>query len=590
MYAVHPIELLICRGISCEINMPLSIRPPTPDEAAAMPASTEIAANGRSNSFAFVISKSQRNVMGKRPSYLNRRRTTGSASLASFGSGESERLAQLGNFTLLRDDDLPGEQSAILGRGSFATVQLARRHKIIPRRLSALSEISTDIQSPKDDSAQLSSRHYIDELVAVKIFQKRILKEFKTMERQGNHQGGGASQLQVHTALENVEREIALMKMISHPNLVSLHEVIDIVESDRLYMVIDYLPLGQVMTNIEGTNIYKRIPQKEGGPLLEGVTAEGYFDEYHAALLFVDIMHGLGYLHSQSIIHRDIKPENVLLDSRGIAKISDFGVAHLFEDEPMITSIEKDSDGSQSSRTLSQLQSDAAANMHSMSDMGHLTKTEGTWCFWSPEMCAEDSFVFSGYACDVWAAGVCLHIFATGKLPFFSEVPMKLFDMIADAKLGLNNFDLSDELVDLLRKALAKDPFVRAGVGDCLSHPFCEKAREDRLCILGEDVQRNEEVIVEPDDLDHALFTANSSSVEGRVKNVSSRFQTIRKSLSSALSGRSQSVTKRKKDERLTRKHQLTESVASSMTSLENEGRKRGDSRRKWKSLGQIKS
>jgi serine/threonine protein kinase len=350
----------------------------------------DAAAASAPKSLAFTIPRSN---LVRRPSRIKHRNSTGSASLQSFGSEHgNDQVVQLGNLTFLSDDDLPTEQSAILGNGAFATVRLARRRVVNTRRLSTMSEQSTtdDRQVHKGDSKRMSSGDDTYELVAVKIFEKSILKECRTMERLDDHLGG-ASQLQVHTALENVEREIAVMKMINHPNLVSLHEVIDIAESNRLYMVIDYLPLGQVMTNIEGTNMYKRRPRKEGEPLLEGVTPDGHFDEYHAALLFVDVLHGLGYLHSQSICHRDLKPENILLDARGVAKISDFGVAHLFEDElphdrASFTSMETVRDGARSSRVLTRLQSDAAANMHSMSDMGHLTKTEGTWCFWSPEM------------------------------------------------------------------------------------------------------------------------------------------------------------------------------------------------------------
>lgn len=369
--------------------------------AAAEPAA------GASKSLSFTFPHQKNKMLVKKPSNIKHRNSTGSISLASFSSDHNHDQVQLGNLTFLSDDELPEGQSATLGHGSFATVRLARRRvEYSTRRLSTMSELSTaddNNQQPHKSNSNMSCGEDITyELVAVKIFQKSLLNECKTMERDDNHQGGGASQLQVHTALENVEREIAVMKMIQHPNLVSLHEVIDVTESDRLYMVIDYLPLGQVMTHIEGTNKYRRRPRKEGEPMFEGVTADGYFDEYHAALLFVDILHGLGYLHSQSICHRDLKPENILLDSRGVAKISDFGVAHLFEDEvphdrASYTSMEMGKDRTRSSRVLSRPQSDAAANMHSMSDMGHLTKTEGTWAFWSPEMVSA-TLSFSSWA------------------------------------------------------------------------------------------------------------------------------------------------------------------------------------------------
>lgn len=475
-----------------------------------------------------------KNNLGRRSSRIKRRDSTGSASLASFGSehNNNDQVVQLGNISFLSDDDLPDGQSAVLGIGSFATVRLARRRIVNTRRLSTMSEGSTTDEKADVMAHKNNNNNNTYELVAVKIIQKSILNQCHSMERDDQHQ------LQVHTALENVEREIAVMKMIQHPNLVSLHEVIDIPDSDRLYMVIDYLPLGEIMTHQEGTNIFRRRPRKDDA--LEGVTVDGHFDEYHAALFFCDVMHALGYLHSQSICHRDLKPENILVDFRGVAKISDFGVAHLFEDElphdrASFTSMETlVGDGTHPSRkVLSRKQSDAAANMHSMSDKGHLTKTEGTWCFWSPEMCAENSLVFSGYACDIWAAGVCLHIFATGKLPFYSDIPLRLFDMIADAKVDLDSAGLSDVLVDLLRKVLAKDPFVRASVGDCLSHPFCAKAREDRIRTLGEDALIHKEITVNEEDLQHAFSDAKILSVRGFVRHINKSFQTMRKRLGS---------------------------------------------------------
>ena len=65
------------------------------------------------------------------------------------------------------------------------------------------------------------------ELVAVKIIQKSILKQMKTIQK------GSNNRLTVLTAFDNIEREIATMKRLKHPNLVRLFEVIDSVESDR---------------------------------------------------------------------------------------------------------------------------------------------------------------------------------------------------------------------------------------------------------------------------------------------------------------------------------------------------------------------
>lgn len=71
-----------------------------------------------------------------------------------------------------------------------------------------------------------------EQLVAVKIFRKSVLKRRRTMERDKD-----TRKMLVKTALEKVEREIALMKKLAHPNLVDFYEAIDSPDSDMLYLV-----------------------------------------------------------------------------------------------------------------------------------------------------------------------------------------------------------------------------------------------------------------------------------------------------------------------------------------------------------------
>jgi serine/threonine protein kinase len=211
--------------------------------------------------------------------------------------------------------------SAILGKGAFSTVRLAWRktHSHYNRRRSSMaSSLDSDldmelshekfvpetprpirnhrqsrrsivrvISRPIDDSSQTSSK---GDLVAVKMIQKSILKQMKTMTKDANN----PNRVTVRTAFDNIEREIAMMKRLQHPNLVRLFEVIDSVESDKLFMVLEFLPLGEILSHVEGTNMYKRTRYKKK---VRGLTPGGYFDEKNAALYFVDIMHGLAYLH-----------------------------------------------------------------------------------------------------------------------------------------------------------------------------------------------------------------------------------------------------------------------------------------------------
>mmetsp|Transcript_24739 Transcript_24739/g.36854 ORF Transcript_24739/g.36854 Transcript_24739/m.36854 type:complete len:643 (-) Transcript_24739:747-2675(-) len=416
---------------------------------------------------------------------------------------------------LTRPQDPSNNPFSLLRLGSFGQ-HIVRTVKSYSRQGSNATSMSAFSQEDDDD----------DELVAVKIFNKSILKRMRTLERDSS-----TRRMLVHTALEKVEHEIALMKMMQHPNIVCLYEVIDSVESDMLYMVLEYMPMGEILSFDEDSGKFRRREPKEGEMKVGGVLPEGHFDEYHSALYFVDIMHGLAYLHQHRICHRDLKPENILLDSRGIVKICDFGVSHLFEDEQTVgarrvsstlSGLETPTPETPSKRPkkLTRNDTDSALAMSGMANRGILNKTEGTWCFWSPEMCLDGAPPFSGYAADLWAAGVCLFIFATGRLPFYSEIPNELFDMIEEANVEYDGTGLSKSLIDLMTITLEKDPKKRAGVGDCLKHPFCEKARDQRIHELGEEFQESisKKLVVRDEDVMKAFSIARLANVSMVIK------------------------------------------------------------------------
>ena len=110
---------------------------------------------------------------------------------------------------------------------------------------------------------------------------------------------------------KNLKREPAIMVKLNHPNIVSLHEVVSV--GDFYCLVLDFYP---------GGNLCDMIGSQEGFKLQEEI----------ARLLFRQILAGLGYLHSKSIIHRDIKLENILLDeTHRNAVIADFGLSNFWD-------------------------------------------------------------------------------------------------------------------------------------------------------------------------------------------------------------------------------------------------------------------
>jgi serine/threonine protein kinase len=307
------------------------------------------------------------------------------------------------------------------------------------------------------------------ELVAVKIFRKSVLKRKRTMERDKD-----TRKMYVKTAYDKVEHEVALMKKLAHPNLVEFYEAIDSPDSDMLYIVMEYMPLGEIMT-YQNNGTFRRKNSKNGDDIIDGLI-DGHFGEYQAALFFVDILHGLSYLHSHKIVHRDLKPENLLLASNGVLKLCDFGVAHIFGDvEKEIPGLKRHPSG------LTRQDTEKALEMRPMAEHGLTTKTEGTWAFWSPEMCQGNGQQFSLYAADIWAAGLCLYIFVTGKLPFYSESPIELMELIKNGDVPYDGLQLSHNLRELLSMTLQKDPALRAGVGDCLKHPLLLLPRAERV-------------------------------------------------------------------------------------------------------------
>jgi serine/threonine protein kinase len=187
--------------------------------------------------------------------------------------------------------------SEFLFRGTFSSPSSSPSSRSFFGRSRMLSSFTTQNSDESEND---------EELVAVKIFNKSILKRMRTLERDKD-----THRVKVKTGLEQVEREIALMKKLSHPNLVRLYDVFDSPESDILCLVMEYMPLGEILTyQHDGT--FRRKEPKQGQPQVVRGLVNGHFDEEQSALYFVDILHGLAYLHLHHICHRDIKPENIL--------------------------------------------------------------------------------------------------------------------------------------------------------------------------------------------------------------------------------------------------------------------------------------
>uniref|UniRef100_A0A1D1YUU5 non-specific serine/threonine protein kinase n=1 Tax=Anthurium amnicola TaxID=1678845 RepID=A0A1D1YUU5_9ARAE len=215
------------------------------------------------------------------------------------------------------------------------------------------------------------------------------------------------------TAMSDVLREVSIMKMLDHPNIVNLIEVIDDPNTDHFYMVLEYV---------------------EGKWVCEGAGPPGGIGESTSRRYLRDIVAGLMYLHAHNIVHGDIKPDNLLVTSSGKVKIGDFSVSQVFED-----------------------------------DNDELRRSPGTPVFTAPECCL--GLTYHGKAADTWAVGVTLYCMVLGQYPFLGETLQDTYDKIVQNSLSIPD-GVNPLLKDLMAGLLCKDPKQRMTLHAVAEHPW----------------------------------------------------------------------------------------------------------------------
>ncbi|XP_051116010.1 mitogen-activated protein kinase kinase 5 [Andrographis paniculata] len=222
----------------------------------------------------------------------------------------------------------------------------------------------------------------------------------------GNHEDAVRNQMR---------REIQILGDVDNPNVVRCHSLID--HNGEIQVLLEYMDKG----SLESIHI----PQE---PSLSDVARQ--------------ILCGLSYLHKRKIVHRDIKPSNLLINSRGVVKIADFGV----------------------SRVLAQT-------------MDPCNSSVGTIAYMSPERINTDlnHGQYDGYAGDIWSLGVSILEFYLGKFPFSVGRQgdwASLMCAICMSKPPEAPATASREFRDFIACCLQRDPPRRWTAPQLLRHPF----------------------------------------------------------------------------------------------------------------------
>ncbi|KAK3002232.1 hypothetical protein RJ639_020299 [Escallonia herrerae] len=175
-----------------------------------------------------------------------------------------------------------------------------------------------------------------------------------------------------HKMVDQIKREISIMKLVRHPNVVRLHEA--------WTQSLDYkLLFAKVLAS--RTKIYIILEFITGGELFDKIVHHGRLSEADSRRYFQQLIDGVGYCHSKGVYHRDLKPENLLLDSQENLKISDFGLSALPGE-----------------------------------GISLLRTTCGTPNYVAPEVLSHKGY--DGALADVWSCGVILYVLMAGVLPF----------------------------------------------------------------------------------------------------------------------------------------------------------------------------
>ena len=211
--------------------------------------------------------------------------------------------------------------------------------------------------------------------------------------------------------IDNVKKEINIMLKINHENIIKLHETI--VTQKYIYLIMDFC---------------------DGGDLYKFIKKNGKLTEEESKKYFLEISKGLYFLYSNNLIHRDLKPHNILITSKNILKICDFGFV-------------KESNENMLYDTLC-----------------------GSPIYMAPEILKYKKY---DSKVDLWSMGIILFEMLTSKPPFIGVNHIDLIRVIDSTELTIpDNITISNDCNDLLKSLIVVDPNFRISFDNFFKHSF----------------------------------------------------------------------------------------------------------------------
>lgn len=215
--------------------------------------------------------------------------------------------------------------------------------------------------------------------------------------------------------IDQIKREISVMRLVKHPYVVGLYEVM--ASKSKIYFAMEYVKGGELFNKV----------------------SKGRLKEDAARKYFQQLVAAVDFCHSRGVYHRDLKPENLLLDESGNLKVTDFGLSALCE---------------------------------SRRQDGLLHTTCGTPAYVAPEVINKKGY--DGEKADIWSCGVILFVLLAAYLPFHDNNLMEMYKKICKGDFKCPQW-FSPEVKKLLSKILDPNPSTRMTLAKLMENPWFRK-------------------------------------------------------------------------------------------------------------------
>ncbi|KRF82800.1 uncharacterized protein Dvir_GJ23554, isoform C [Drosophila virilis] len=231
--------------------------------------------------------------------------------------------------------------------------------------------------------------------------------------------------IEAEADLVRIRREVQIMSSVQHPNIIHIYEVFE--NREKMVLVMEFAA---------------------GGELYDYLSERKVLSEEEARRIFRQVATAVYYCHKHKICHRDLKLENILLDEQGNAKIADFGLSNVFDDQRLL----------------------------------------GTFCgsplYASPEIV--EGTPYQGPEVDCWSLGVLLYTLVYGSMPFDGSNFKRLVKQISQGDYYEPR--KPSRASTLIREMLTVSPQKRATIEQICSHWWVNENDNVSCLDLAEDL------------------------------------------------------------------------------------------------------